>query len=275
MNKLLTVPHKFQNLVEPGQFRPARRAAGAPLPQPAGEPAGPDQPQLGKPPLLLSQMANPQAEEQCRILCTKLFQSPRDPSVVVVSSASSGDGKTVTAVHLAATLALRTENQVLLLEADLRRPSLSKYLGLPSKPGLAGLLDGSSRLEETLYRVPQVPNLWVLPAGDSETSPAELLASPRWAEVTARLRRLFRHIVIDSPPVGVVTDFDLISTVCDGVILVIRPNHSNRTQAFEATNSAGKKLIGVVMNAVQDWWLWKRPKSYYHYYSENGSGKTQ
>lgn len=224
---------------------------------------------LGTPPLLLAQRDDPRADEQYRIIRTKLLQNPRDLSMVVVSSPGAGDGKTVTAIHLAATLALRAEERVLLVDGDLRRPGVHRYLGLTPGPGLADLLQGRDGLEACLHRLETASNLRVLPAGERAANPAELLASSRWPEVARALRQRFRHIVLDSPPAGGIADFELLSGVCDGVILVVRQDHTDRTLCAEAVRALGGQLIGVVFNAAEDWFLWKPYHSYYPYREGN------
>lgn len=196
------------------------------------------------------------AAEQYRIARTKITQHPKQPSMLVVSSACLGDGKTVTAINLAAALALQTEGDVLLADADFRCSSVHEQLWLAPAPGLAELLEGRAGLEQVLIRAEQLPNLFVLQAGDPASNPSELLDSPRWRNLADQLRGYFRYIVVDSPPVATVADYELIQAACDGTVLVLRPDHTRRSRAAEALETIPKdKLIGVVMNWVPKWFL--------------------
>lgn len=221
-------------------------------------------------PLLSAGRLDYAAAEQYRILRTRLIQHPKAPALVVISSPGMGEGKTVTAVNLAGALALRSEEKVLLLDADLRRSATSVYLGIHRKPGLAEVLASDCRLEDALLQAEQRSNFYLLPAGDPSANPAELFDSPHWPALTGHLRRQFRHVIIDSPPVEAVADYDLISAACDGVILVVRPDHTHRRACAGALKKVGEKLLGVVLNGADEWFLWKWPTSYDYSYGRKG-----
>jgi len=196
------------------------------------------------------------AAEQYRIARTKITQHPKQPSVLVVSSAGLGDGKTVTAINLAAALALQTDGDVLLVDADFRCSSVHEQLWLAPEPGLAELLEGRATLERVLIRAEQLPNLFVLQAGDPTSNPSELLDSARWRNLADELRSLFKYVIVDSPPVAAVADYELIQGPSDGTVLVLRPDHTRRRMAVEALKAISKeRLIGVVMNWVPKWFL--------------------
>jgi capsular exopolysaccharide synthesis family protein len=218
---------------------------------------------------LLAAQPDAAAEEQYRIIRTKLLQRHSNGGMLVISSPSPGDGKTITALHLAATLATSAEHGVLLLEADLRRPSMHRYLGISQNVGLSNVLTGANRLDEGLFAIEGAPNLSVLLAGTAEGGPADLLSSSQWRDLSATLRTRFPWIIVDSPPIGAVTDFDLIHAVCDSAVLVVRPDHSDRTLALEAIKTLGPKLSGVVLNGLDEWFLWK-PYRYGAYCYANG-----
>ena len=122
---------------------------------------------------------------------------------------------------MAGAMALKSEGQVLLLDADLRKTAIHKKLGLPESPGLADVLAGKCTLEEALVQTREFPNLFILSAGTPPPNPVELLDSAQWRTLCTRLRAMFRYVIIDSPPVGAVADYELIQAVCDGVILVV------------------------------------------------------
>lgn len=205
------------------------------------------------------------AGEQYRIVRTKIVQHPAQPRLMVVSSAGPGDGKTVSSVNIAAALALKDDANVLLIDADFRRSSVAKLLGLPLEPGLADVLAGGCTLEDAMVRIEQSPNLYVLPGGNVRSNPAEMLDSQQWRNLCAAFRRNFHYTVIDAPPVAGVADYDLIQVVCDGVIFVTRPDHTNRKLCFKALETVPSgKLIGVVVNCVEEWPLWKTNDYYYY-----------
>jgi capsular exopolysaccharide synthesis family protein len=183
---------------------------------------------------------------------------------MAVSSAGPHDGKTVSSINIAGTLALRDNANVLLIDADFRRATVARNLGLPDEPGLANTLGGSCTLHEAIIQVEQFPNLYVLPAGSSNANPAELLDSDQWRGLCATVREHFSFVIIDSPPIAAVADYELIQESCDGVIMVVRPDHTDRTlfnKALELISDV--KRLGVVLNYASEWFLWKTHESYY------------
>ena len=191
------------------------------------------------------------ASEQYRILRTKITHHHREPHAIVVSSPDSGDGKSVSAINMAAALSLKNEAQVLLLDADLRKSAVHLQLGLPDTPGLSEILQGRSTLEQALVHAREFPNLYVLTAGTPPPNPAELLDSTQWPALCAKLRTMFRFVVIDSPPVAAVADYDLIQATCDGVILIVRPDRTHRELLRKALQAMPKgKFLGVLLNCV-------------------------
>ena len=219
-------------------------------------------------PLLPFENGQWRPSEQYRTLRTKIGQHPKQPHLIVISSPDSGDGKSVTAINTAGALALKSEGQVLLLDADLRKSAIHIQLGLPASPGLADVLAGACTLEEALVHAREFPNLFVLSSGESPANPVELLDSQRWTDLCAGLRNRFRYVIIDSPPVGAVADYELIQAVCDGVILVLRPDFTNRHLCQSALEFVPKaKFLGVLLNCVPDWSPARHAGSNYYYYS--------
>jgi capsular exopolysaccharide synthesis family protein len=209
--------------------------------------------------------ADPGASEQYRIIRTRIVQHAKRPKMLLITSANSGDGKTVSAINIAGALALRDNANVLLIDADFRRKGLCKMLGLPDELGLANLLEGDCSLQEAIVRVEQYPNLYILPAGVSNINPAELLDSKAWDAVCTTVREHFDFIVLDAPPIAGVADYELIQAKCDGVVVVVRPDHTDRTlftQAFELIPR--EKILGVVLNCAYQWFLCRTHESYYY-----------
>jgi tyrosine-protein kinase Etk/Wzc len=226
-------------------------------------------------PLISTAERHAYAAEQYRIARTKAVQLLRKPFRVVVTSPSIGDGKTVSAVNLAVAFSIRSQARTLLIDADLRRAGVQRLLQVPLEPGLADVLAGRCRLGEAVFIAKELPGLYVLTAGLSFGSPTELLASPRWQALAEAVQRQFAHVIVDSPPVEIVADFDLIAAACDGVVLVIRPDHTNRTLALAAMEKLQSKLVGVLINAAPDWFLGNRPArhDYYYYRPDTKTGR--
>jgi len=220
---------------------------------------------------LLAASENEHAAEQYRAVRTRILLSPKAPTMLVVSSPGTGDGKTLTAINLAATFARKSDHDVLLVDADLRSPAIHARLGMPRGPGLAEILNGKCGFEDAVLRIEPLSNLFVLPSGGSVGNAGELLDSPAWRTVVGRLRAQFRTVIYDSPPVDVFTDYDLIAKACDGVILVLMPDCTDRYLAFRALEKVRETLLGVLINRAEDWFLWKRHASNY-FYQRLGTG---
>ena len=199
------------------------------------------------------------ANEQYRVLRTKLNHHTRQPRMILVSSAGPGDGKSVTAINLAGALSLSSETRVLLVDGDFRRSSICNQLGIPETPGLAEVLEGRSELHDAIAVTEEFLNLFLLPAGKPTDNPAELLQSSRWSLTAAALRKQFRYVILDSPPIAALADYDLLQSACDGVIVVVRPDYTSRPACKRALESVPKdKLLGVALNCVTDWFLGER-----------------
>jgi len=204
--------------------------------------------------------------EQYRMLRTNILLHPAHPKIIAISSASPGDGKTVTSINLAGTLALKTDASVLLVDADLRQCRVATSLGIPASPGLTEVLREKCSLEEAIVRVEEIPSLHVLPCGEVGGNPAELLDSTQWKRIAKNLRSSFSYIIIDTTPVAAVADFQLVQDVSDAVLLVLRPDHTKRSLFQKALEDVPKeKLLGTLLNAVPDWFLWGNRDNDYYY----------
>jgi capsular exopolysaccharide synthesis family protein len=194
-------------------------------------------------------------------------QHAKRPQVILITSPSPGDGKSVTAINLAAALALKGQDRILLADTDFRRSSVHKHLGLAASPGLTDVLSGAAAARDVLICTEQFPNLFVAAAGEAPPNPSELLDSPRWTALCEELRAGFRYIIADCPPVASVADYELLQACCDGIVMVARPDHSRRGDLLKALEFVPKdKLIGVVMNCVKDW-PFSRSHNYSAYYA--------
>lgn len=203
---------------------------------------------------------DPRAAEQYRVLRTNILQHPLQPRVIAISSPTAGDGKTVTAINIAGSFALKAGARVLIVDADLRRCGMADALNIDAHPGLPDVLQGRCRLEDAILQIEQLPSLHVLPSKQASVNPAELLDSPRWTGLLAELRQRFSIVILDTNPVAAVADFKLVQHVCDGVLMIVRPDHTGRTELFRALEiEKKKKLLGVVINAFDDWFMWNAP----------------
>ena len=201
-----------------------------------------------------------------RILRTNILHHVAQPKVIAVSSAGPGDGKTTSAINLAGALALKQDNRVLLIDGDLRRGSIAPVLGIDSTPGLTEVLSESCTLEDAIVQTDILANLHVLPAGKTGVNPTELLDSEVCREMMRQLRERFHFVIVDTTPIGMVADYALVQEFCDGTIVVVRPDHTERPACMKAFQGIPNgKLLGTVLNCVEDWLLWKTRNSYGYY----------
>jgi len=208
--------------------------------------------------------ASPQvaAAEAFRLLGVRLrlFQRKRTLKKVLITSTIPQEGKSVVASNLACTLAQTTQQRVLLIEGDVRLPSLAKVLGIDKHPGLCECLFGTRPLSKSIYHL-KGPDLWILPAGSAPSNPLELLQSGRLPALMDQLTAWFDWIIIDSPPVLPMADTSVWMNLADGILLVLRQGTTEKRQlqrGLEALES--KKMIGAVLNCSKS-----MPHSDYYY----------
>src|SRR5207302_3329269 len=162
-----------------------------------------------------------EAAEAYRSLRTSILLSSygAPPKVILVTSAVPQEGKTTISANSAMVLAQRG-GRVLLVDADLRRPGIDRLFGFRSRGGLSTLISGSDKFEDVIFPFPELPNLYILPAGPIPPHPAELLGSAVMKEHLVRWRDQFDHVIIDTPPCLSVTDAVVLSPQADRIILV-------------------------------------------------------
>ena len=168
-----------------------------------------------------------------------------------VTSGLPSEGKSITALNVAISFA-EAGLRVLLIDADLRRPTLARLLIENGDPGLSNILAGMCSEEEAIHKE-QYPNLDMIFSGVIPPNPSELLSSPRMEKLLESLSEKYDYIFIDTPPVNVVTDACVISALLDGVVFVVRQNRSERdgvSKAVNQLNIAGAKILGFVLNGV-------------------------
>ncbi|MCY1074466.1 GumC family protein [Archangium lansingense] len=193
------------------------------------------------------------AAEMCRAIRTNLlFMSPDKPfRTVVVSSAGPAEGKSTVVINLGMVMA-QTGTRVLLMDTDMRRPRLHKAFGVPDDVGVSSLVVGEGSLERAIKST-DVPNLFVLPCGPLPPNPAELLHTRAFSELLGKLRERFDCILLDSPPLGPVSDALVLSKQTDGILLVLKAGVTQREQAKRAIRSlrdVKARVIGALLNHV-------------------------
>jgi capsular exopolysaccharide synthesis family protein len=211
-----------------------------------------------------SQMAESYRALRTSLLLTSLGAPPK---VILVTSALPQEGKTTTSMNTAIVLAQKG-SRVLLIDADLRRPSVHKALGMGPRTGLSNVLTGSAQLHQAIVRSTLIPTLYIMTAGTPPPNPAELLASSNMRDVLNELREQYDHIVIDTPPTLSVTDAVLLSTNADSVVLVIRSGQTTRQALRRARDllvRVNARIAGVLLNAAD-----LKSADYYYYYEYRG-----
>jgi capsular exopolysaccharide synthesis family protein len=203
--------------------------------------------------LVVSRDADPMLVEQFRRLAATLHQSQTVNNVktVMITSASPSDGKTLTAINLALILSESYGRQVLLIDADLRRPSIRDTSHMPN---VVGLSDGlRAKTEQKLTALQITKNLTLLPAGRPDPDPMSSLTSERMRRIIDDASSRFEWVVVDAPPVGTVSDASLLAAMIDAVVLVIRAGQTQCGLVKKAIEAVGpERILGVVLNGVEE-----------------------
>jgi protein-tyrosine kinase len=199
-------------------------------------------------------------------------------NVIMITSSDASEGKTLTAVNLAAALANEIDYTVLLVDADLRNPTVHKYLGIDQKRGLTEYLQGKVKLSEVLVKT-GIGRLVVLPAGEPPENASELLSSERMKRLMKELKLRYedRYIIFDTSPLLVTADPLALGSAVDGVLLVVQEGRTSQKAAKQALSlMKGWNVLGVVFNNVSEY-LSKNKYAYYYRYGkkteQNKSGK--
>lgn len=202
--------------------------------------------------LAIGNEADPAMVEQFRRLAATLHQAHQAQGLrsVMVTSASPGDGKTLTAINLALVLAESYRYRVLLVDADLRRPSITNLVDLADGTGLSDALRASTPQKLALAQL--TPRLTLLPAGRPTMNSIEALVSPRMGQILEEALARFDWVILDAPPVGPTTDARLLCQMAGGTLFVIRAAKSQYPEVLEAIDVVGRdQILGVVLNGVE------------------------
>lgn len=213
-------------------------------------------------------ITNPRSpiSESYRSLRTNMDFSSIDEKlqVLMVTSAGPGEGKSTTITNLAITYA-QSERKVILLDGDLRKPTAHHTFGISNRLGLSSVISQQCSLEEAT-QVTDIPNLHVITSGVIPPNPAEMMASKKMTALIDQLRQTYDIVLIDTPPLLAVTDAQVISTKCDGVVLVVDQGKVKRDIAIKAVKSlenVNARILGVVLNNVK---RKTNEEAYYYYY---------
>ncbi|MDO5392458.1 MAG: CpsD/CapB family tyrosine-protein kinase [Eubacteriales bacterium] len=223
------------------------------------------------------------ASEAYKLLRTNLiFSFPKEDEcrVIGITSSIRGEGKSTTALNLAYALA-EADKKVLLMELDMRLPTVARCLSLAQRPGLSNFLVGLNKVAEVLQKSGIHENLSVITAGDIPPNPSELLESKEMDMMIDILKKSFDFILLDLPPVNAVSDALIVSKLTNGMVMVVRQNYSNSRELNEAMRQmkiVDAKILGFVMNAGEthkDKYGKKKYKKYgyeygYEYSCESG-----
>ena len=191
------------------------------------------------------------AAEQYRAvrLAIETAHRERGTRVVAVASPGRGDGKTITVLNLAGALAQDSGARVVLVEADLRHPSVSRYLGLPVGRGLSSYLPDATMALDAVLQRPSSIAFTVITAGTASSMPYELLKSPRLAALITELRQQFDYVLVDTPPALPNPDVGILRDLVDGFVLVVRANRTPRETLSDTLGVLGRqRTLGLVFN---------------------------
>ena len=202
------------------------------------------------------------AAESYRTLRTNIQYSSFDKEyrTIAITSSEPGEGKSTTSGNLALAIA-QGENKVLLIDCDMRKPSIHKKFKISNKNGLSDLLLHRKTMEEVAVKYNE--GLMIVPAGKIPPNPSEMLGSKAMSNFMDEMKRHFDYIIIDTPPIEAVTDSQILSTKVDGTILVVRAGKTKKDVVMSSVNAIRKvngKLIGTVLNGVE------QSRSKYNYY---------
>lgn len=191
--------------------------------------------------------------EEYRSLRTHVLHKGRNTlKSIVVASVNPSEGKSITAMNLAWMLAQTDGTNALIIDADLRMPSLADYLGIETDKGLSDVLAGTATLAECIVRL-EPSGLHILPGGEARQDVAELISGPKFREILAEAREMFDFTIIDVPPLGIFTDATVLINQADAAVLVVRANRTRYSVIDRVLEPLPKeRFLGVVLNQSDD-----------------------
>lgn len=171
---------------------------------------------------------------------------------IVVASINPSEGKSVTALNFSWLLAQTDGIKALVIDSDLRMPSLTDYLGIETDKGLSDILSGGATLRESIIRL-EPSGLHLLPGGDARSDVAELISGPKFKEILREAKEMFDFVIIDAPPLGIFTDANVLINHADGAMLVVRAGRTRYSEVDRVLESLPRdRMMGVVLNQSED-----------------------
>mgnify|MGYP001473398824 CR=1 FL=1 len=217
----------------------------------------------------LISVVNPRSpvSETYRTLRTNIDFAAIDSAlqIIMVTSAGPGEGKSTTIANLAVTYS-QADRKVVLIDADMRKPTAHKTFQISNRFGLSSVISQQSTLQEVVQST-DIPNLDVITAGPIPPNPAEMLASKRMTDLMEELRTMYDIVLVDTPPLLAVTDAQIAATKSDGVVLVVDQGRVKRQfaqRAIQNLQNVNARILGVVLNNVK---RRSNEDAYYYYYS--------
>lgn len=192
--------------------------------------------------------------EEYRSLRTHVLHKSQKQKLqsIVVASINPSEGKSVTALNLSWLLAQTDGVKCLIIDSDLRMPSLADYLGIETDRGLSDILAEKANLRESIIRL-EPSGLHLLPGGDARSDVAELISGPKFKEILREAREMFDYVIIDAPPLGIFTDATVLINHADGAMLVVRANHTRYAPLDRILETLPReRMLGVVLNQSED-----------------------
>lgn len=192
--------------------------------------------------------------EEYRSLRTQILHKSkkRKLQTIVVASVGPSEGKSITALNLSWLFAQTDGVKALLIDSDLRLPSLAEYLGVENKKGLSDVLVGNATLTESIVQL-EPAGLYVLPGGEARSDVAELISGPKFAEILDEARGLFDFVIIDAPPLGIFTDAAVLINLADGALLVVKANQTRYKDIDRILDTLPReRMLGTVLNQSED-----------------------
>ena len=192
------------------------------------------------------------ATDRYNLLCTEILQKTRAKghNTIMVTSCVEGEGKTVTAINLATSIARKPQHTALLVDADLRNPKVQQYLGFHTQKGLSHYLEKDAAIPGLLIN-PGLPRMSVIAAGQTHLRSTEILSSPKMEKLVQEMKSRYpdRYVIFDCPPILSVADSLVFTTYVDGIILVVEANKTQAKQIKQAVELLKEGLLlGLVMN---------------------------
>jgi protein-tyrosine kinase len=192
--------------------------------------------------------------EEYRNLRTQILHRSQRQKLqsIVVASINPSEGKTITALNLSWLLAQTDGVKCLVIDSDLRMPSLTDYLGIETDKGLSDILAERTTLQESIIRI-EPAGLYILPGGEARSDVAELISGPKFKEILRQARDMFDYVIIDAPPLGIFTDANILINHADGAMLVVRAGRTKYAALDRVLETLPRdRMMGVVLNQSED-----------------------